>query len=283
MIISTGRNFGFVHIPKCAGSTIKRQLLDLHDIEDRFTNSMRHPELGRINANHLPLHVLERHFPEAFAALRKVESYTLLREPMDRFVSGVAQFVRDKGGEPGNMTPEEIRKTAYEIIDYMEKTPGLPDMEHTLFIRQSDYVSLGGMRIIDHVYSIDAIDDLMDRLEQEHGVKLLRGQVWNPTVTYKVPAMASRLKRLKHTAQKILPVAAYAHIRDLGVRLFTRKGAPNLTETLGGNARVRRFVDSYYAEDIALYDETLNAGRARGMEDHIPGGFPAQTGTAPTQ
>lgn len=269
MIISTERHFGFVHIPKCAGSTIKRQLLGLHDIEDRFSGSMRHPELGRINANHLPLHILDRHFPQAFGALLEVTSYTLLRDPMDRFISGVAQFVRGEGREPGEMKPEALRRTAHGIMDYMESTPGLPDMGHMLFIRQADYISLRGTRVIDHAYPVEAIDDLMDRLEQEHGVKLLRGRVWNPTVTYRVPAMADGLKRLKSTAQKVLPVTVYAHVRDIGIRLFTTKGAPNLTGTLRNDARVRSFVDSFYAEDIALHRAALLEYTTRGTEGSI--------------
>lgn len=267
MIISTKRNFGFVHIPKCAGSTIKRQLLDLHDIEGRFLNSMRHPELGKINANHLPLHVLDRHFPDAFAALRSVTSYTLVRDPMDRFISGVAQFVRDKGGEPGEMTPGALRTTAHGIIDYMEAAPALPDMSHTLFIRQSDYVSLHGARVLDYVYPVEAVDDLMDKFERVYGVNLVRGQVWNPTVTYRMPAMAGGLKRLKGTAQRVLPLAAYAHARDLGIRLFTTKGAPKLTDTLRNDVRVLKFVQTFYGEDFALYGSARHVHESGAASD----------------
>lgn len=271
MIISTERNFGFVHIPKCAGSTIKRQLLDLHDIKDRFSSARKHAELGKINRNHLPLYILDHHFPEALAALRAVTSYTLLRDPMDRFISGVAQFARDRGREPGEMTPKALRMTAHGIVNYMEATSGFPDIAYTLFIRQSDYVSLHGMRVIDHTYPVEAIDELMDRLEREHGVKLLRGRIWNPTVTYRVPAMVGGLKRLKSTAQKVLPVATYAHVRDLGIKLFTTKGAPNLTETLRSDDKVRNFVDNFYAEDIALHQAALHHDwRGANGYDHAP-------------
>lgn len=257
MLISKAHNFGFVHIAKCAGSTIRQQLRDKDDLGGRFYQTMQHEALGHINANHLPLHILEQHFPQELAALQDVTSYTVLREPMDRFISGVSQFLRDGGQEPGDLSPEALRTAAHGVITYMESAPDLPDLRHTLFARQALYVSLGGARVVTHTYPMRPLSALFDTLERDHDLHLIRDKVWNPTVTYKVPAMAGPLKAAKDLAQKALPVGAYAKVRDLGVKLFTTKGVPKLNETLQGDARVQDFVARFYAEDATLYADAL--------------------------
>ena len=93
MIINRQHDFGFVHIAKCAGSTIRQQLRGIDDAQGRFYRSIEHPVLGWINGNHIPLSVLQEHFPQDLAALRAVRSYTLTRDPMDRFISGVSQLL----------------------------------------------------------------------------------------------------------------------------------------------------------------------------------------------
>lgn len=257
MIVNRQRNFGFVHIAKCAGSTIRQQLRDLDDLGGRFYRTMQHPELGRINANHLPLSVLASSFPEDLAALRAVTSYTVTREPMDRFVSGVSQLVRDRGREPAELSRDEIVAAADDVIAHMESAPDLPELSYTLFARQAVYVDLDGARVVDHVFPMESLGALFDTLEREHGLALIRDRVWNPTVTYRVPASAGLLKRLKDVAKRALPVDAYARVRDLGVQLFTTKGVPKLEETLRGSSRVAGFVRDFYGADAALHREAL--------------------------
>lgn len=259
MIISKAHDFAFVHIAKCAGSTIRQQLRDKDDLGERFYRSIQHPELGRINANHLPMDILAHHFPEEFQALRSVTSYTVLREPMDRFISGVAQYIRDTGKEPGDLSPAEIATTAQGIIAYMQATPGFPDYAHALFIPQSAYLSYKGQRVVTHAFAMETLRSLFDRMEHEHGLTLIRDRVWNQTVTYKVPAMAAPLKAAKDVAQKVLPVKAYAQAREWGMQLFTTKGVPKINETLEADNQVRDFVGQFYAEDQRLHHTARTA------------------------
>ena len=257
MIVSSEHNFGFVHIPKCAGSTIRQPLRAKDDFDGRFYRSIDHPELGLVNGNHLPLDVLRTYFPEAFEALKGVTSYTVTRAPMDRFISGVAQLIRDRGGEPGALETDALRAAAHGAIDHMEACSGRPDFAHTLFVRQTDYVFLDGARVVTHVYPMNRMDALFDALDRDHGLVLARDTVWNPTVTYRFPALTDRLKAAKDVAKRMLPVGAYTRVRDIGVGLLTTKGAPTLTETLSGDGRVQDFVAGYYAEDARLHETAL--------------------------
>ncbi len=253
MIINKAHDFGFVHIPKCAGSTIRQQLRDLDDMGGRFYHTMTLPDLGKINANHILLSVLDRHFPEDLARLRDVTSYAILREPMDRFKSAVAQHLRAHVREAAEMSEPEIRTETDKIIDALRDDPDQKVIRNTIFYRQSDYVFLHGERIIDHLYPMDDMGPLFDRIARVHGLTIERDRVWNPTVTYRLPGSSGGLKRIKDRARKVLPTRTYAAVRDLGIKVFTTKGVPKLDSVLDGSSTVRDFVAEHYAGDIALY------------------------------
>ena len=249
MILSRAHDFGFVHIPKCAGSTIRAQLRDKDDLQGRFYRTMQVEGLGRINGNHVPLRWLADHFPQDYAALRAVKSYTITRRPIDRFVSAVSQRIRAMGQEPGNLPAPEIRRLTDGILTDLEKAQGFPTGLHTIFMRQVDFTRLDGAQVLTELWPMENIDAFFDMLEDRHGLPLIRDKVWNPTVTYRVPAMAGPLKRAKDMAKKLLPVKSYAALRDLGVKAFTTKGAPNLNEVLLGTESITAFVADYYRAD----------------------------------
>ena len=181
-------------------------------------------------------------------------SYAILREPMDRFKSAVAQHLRAHVREAAEIPEAEIRAQTDEIIAALRADPDQREIRNTIFYRQSDYVFLHGERIIDHLYPMDGMGPLFDRIADVHGLTIERDRVWNPTVTYRVPGSSRGLKRLKDSARKVLPTRAYAAVRDLGVKVFTTKGVPKLDNVLDGSAAVRDFVADHYAADIALYD-----------------------------
>ncbi|MBW4710793.1 hypothetical protein KX928_23630 [Roseobacter sp. YSTF-M11] len=259
MIINKAHDFGFVHIPKCAGSTIRQQLRDKDDAQGKFYHTMTIPELGKVNANHLPLAVLAAHFPQDFEALRAVTSYAIARAPMERFISSMAQYLRRDDQNPAEMSAAEIRKRTLAVIAELSASGAAPEMRHTIFLRQAGYVFLQGEKIIDHVYPMTRMEALFDRIETQHGFDLIRDTVWNPTVTYRFPLISRPLKSLKETAQKLLPVKTYASVRDLGFRLFTTRGVAALNDTLLNMSEVTAFVQDYYGEDKKLYQEALRA------------------------
>jgi hypothetical protein len=253
MIISKSHDFGFVHIPKCAGSTIRQQLRELDDLGGRFYHTMTLPELGRINGNHVLLKVLERHFADDLAALREVTSYAILREPQERFISAVAQYLRSNVREPSELSEREILAETGKIMAALRADPDQRVARNTIFYRQADYVYLHGERVIDHLYPMDDLAPLFDRLEARHGLSLERDTVWNPTVTYRIPGSSGGIKRVKDVARRMLPTRAYGSVRDLGVRLLTKRGVAQLDAALLGSAEVREFIATHYAGDIALY------------------------------
>ncbi|MEL7347629.1 MAG: sulfotransferase family 2 domain-containing protein [Pseudomonadota bacterium] len=259
MIVSAVHNFGFVHIPKCAGSTIRHQLRERDDLKGRFYRNIAHPTLGRINGNHLTLAVLRQEYPDAFAALQAVESYTIVRDPTERFVSAVAQAVRDEGGEAGALSARQIAVLAHRLIGELERAEGVLTGVHILFERQIEYVMLDGSSIVDHVFPMERLDALFEAMATRHDLHLNRETVWNPTVTYRFPALTKTLKRMKDRAKKTLPVAGYTRLRDAALPIFTTRGVPKLNQTLLEDDRIQAFIAERYAEDAALHRTALAA------------------------
>ena len=253
MIINAAHDFGFVHIPKCAGSTIRQQLRDQDDLGGKFYHTMTLPDIGRINGNHVPLDLLESHFPEDLARLRAVTSYAIVRAPAERFVSSIAQYLRTHVGEPAELTRSRILAETAKIIDQIRADPAQREIRNTIFFRQTDFISLRGEKIIGYVYAMEDIDAFFDRLATVHQLQLDRETVWNPTVTYRVPGSSGGLKRIKTISRQVLPTRTYAAVRDLGLKLFTTRGVPQLDAALGAMPAVRDFVAEYYAADAELY------------------------------
>lgn len=254
MIISKAHNFGFIHIPKCAGSTIRHQLRDKDDLSGKFYHTITLPEIGRINANHVRLEILEQFFPEALCALRDVVSYAIVREPHERFRSAVAQHMRAREIDPTKLNDAELTEKVAQIITEIENDTAFRTISNTVFFRQTDFIFLRGTRVVDHLFLMEDLQDLFDRMESEHGLTLKRDTVWNPTVSYRVPGTAGGLNRLKAMAQRTLPARHYAMLRDLGVKLFTTRGVPELETHLTSSDYVLDFVERFYTDDITLYN-----------------------------
>lgn len=259
MIISAAHDFGFVHIPKCAGSTIRHQLREQDDLGGRFYHTMTLPDIGRINGNHVPLDLLDSHFPEVLEQLRAVTSYATVREPLKRFISAVAQYLRSHTGEPAGLSEADILRETSRIIAGIQADTGRRDIRNTIFYRQADFVYLRGERVVGHVYAVENMEKMLERIAAVHGLELRGDTVWNPTVTYRVSGLSGALKRINSASRRILPRNTYVALRDFGIKTLTTKGVPVLEKALHNSREVQTFVAGYYAADLDLYRETVAA------------------------
>lgn len=264
MIINAAHDFGFVHIPKCAGSTIRHQLREIDDLGGRFYHTMTLPDIGLINGNHVPLDLLGSHFPEVLAQLRAVTSYATVRAPTERFISAVAQYLRSHVREPAELSEAEMLEETDRIIAAVRADTGRRDIRNTIFYRQVDFVYLRGEKVIDHVYAMENMQTMLERIAAGHGLELRGDTVWNPTVTYRVSGISGALKRLNSASRRILPRSAYVALRDLGIRALTTRGVPTLETALRNSPAVTSFVAEHYAADLELYRNTVAARPAGG-------------------
>src|ERR1700744_524201 len=109
MIISDPHRFVFVHVPKCAGTSVRRALRAIDTSDGQFWRIGEHPEMGAVHFAHLTLPDLARYFPETLAKIRDYQSMAIIRDPRDRFFSAIFQRLREfRGIGQSVITPEMI-------------------------------------------------------------------------------------------------------------------------------------------------------------------------------
>src|SRR5262249_37708599 len=143
MIISDNHRFVFVHVPKCAGTSVRRALREIDTSGGQFWRIGEHPEMGAVHFAHLTLVDLAQYYPEAFAKIRDYRSMAILRDPRDRFFSAVYQRLREFRliGQSA-ITSAMVEAEAAAVRRYLEAAPERLDLEHVHFNRQCDFIEL---------------------------------------------------------------------------------------------------------------------------------------------
>jgi hypothetical protein len=254
MIASEEYGFAFIHIPKNAGSSLRDQLMDVDDFESAFYKTKQHPELGFYDSSHVPLARLRKHFPDAFEKVSRLTTYTIVREPADRFLSAIAQRARQFHHQlPDTLDEATIRDEVDKAIASIDKE-SFPPREFVHFSRQSDFIYLDGEQFVDNVYPIEAFDRLVTEIERHLGRKLISGFHANRTVTFRHPALADILVRSKNLAKEHLPIRQYNWLRDRAMRTLTKPGVSRFNEVVRQSDAAMAFIRDYYRLDFETYE-----------------------------
>ena len=109
MIISDRHRFAFVHIPKCAGTSVRKALRPIDARDSIFDGMGTHPHMGMVNYAHFTLDDLSCHFPDQYRKVAEYRSVAIVRDPVDRFFSAIFQRLREfKGYEQSRITAKVI-------------------------------------------------------------------------------------------------------------------------------------------------------------------------------
>lgn len=260
MIISDRNKFVFIHIPKCAGTSVRSRIEHLDDRHGAYSSRLdEHPELGLLNYVHIPLSTLRDHFPDEYECVESYRSMAVMRDPSARFVSSVSQYCnRYSGVEMRNHNIKSLRRQVDWLIDEIEEQevlyPGgrLPaKLIH--FQRQHHFTHLDGVQVIQNIVDVSHVDKvLMDLL----GASEPRGNT-------EVKANESRVYRnesLKILASGVKAVAPGLH-RTLSPRMSAwvaeRIHAPLKDQfaAVFEDVKVRDFIARYYDFDEILLNE----------------------------
>ena len=123
MIISDRNKFVFIHIPKCAGTSVRSRIEHLDDRNGAYSSRLdEHPELGLLNYVHIPLQTLKDQFPSEYVCVETYRSMAVMRDPSSRFVSSVSQYCnRYSDVEMRNHNIKTLRKQVDKLIDAIEE------------------------------------------------------------------------------------------------------------------------------------------------------------------
>lgn len=260
MIINEQHRFIFVHIPKCAGTTVRFALKEYDDRAGVYfgKGAAEHPVLGCIDHHHLPLAVIRDHFPEDFALFRTYESFALIRDPFERFASSLHErMVQTQGRRLSDLSADEIARETDTVISLLSKTsPHDPITDPGLihFARQTDFVSLDGQQIVKHLYPTSHVPELIGRISRLVGKCIKHNEKNNRRLSYKYKVLSKAdhivRKHLEASLPKSVWRPASKSLRDtmifLGI-LNETKYTENRDENNSDD-----FISEYYRFDIDL-------------------------------
>ncbi len=254
MIISDQHRFAFVHVPKCAGTSVRVQLKRFDKYGGRFARKAFHPELGFVDYSHLPLQTLREHFPETFEEVRSYRSFALVREPQARFLSAVRQRIGEfrRVPEP-EITPAMVLREAEAVIEHLAGNPHTLDAQYIHFRRQADYVFCGPEQVVRHVLPIGRGEALERFVRETMAPRFSLGLEENVSRIARRPRLGAALQRLRPAVRGLAPPALKATLWALLERLgvFERSGGGGR----GGEvpSALRRRIHEHYRADAELY------------------------------
>ncbi|MDF2232690.1 sulfotransferase family 2 domain-containing protein [Albimonas sp. CAU 1670] len=247
MIISDAHRMAFVHIPKCAGTSLRDMLAPFHDQSNVFEFWHQHPRWGgRIDLMHVPMAQLVEFFPFAYAKVHTYRSFAVVREPKARFVSSLAEHLRHRTTKDlPHLSYELVRRTARKLIRrFRAGADPWRDVSTVHFQRQVDYVALNGQRVVDLLVPMERVDDIPALLEAQFGLPIGHLEVRHANRTWGAGEDKKRPRRPQ------LRTRAVMWSRSLGLGPAAGDAA---RDRLLEDAEIASFIADYYAEDAELY------------------------------
>ncbi len=257
MIISDRHQFAFIHIPKCAGTSVRKALRSIDATDGMFDGMARHPEMGMVHYAHFTLVDLARYFPEEYRKVAAYRSVAIVRDPVDRFYSALFQRLREfRGYQQSQITASVIEIEAEAVIETLGASAQRLDLEYVHFNRQSDYVFNGDERLVTEVFALDRLADASTYIESCTGVRLDETAPENRTVALKAGVFAPVIRALRKPYAAVVPLDTRDRLRTR----FTKLGLYGSVEKrkfLEPGSLTERFLGAHYAKDFELYASAI--------------------------
>jgi hypothetical protein len=240
-----------------------RNLLQKFDSTQGFFTGRvdEHPDLGRIDYVHIPLFVLREYFINEFSLIQNYWSFAIVRDPYSRFSSSVSQRLKKYSDKPIHMRKaDEVRKEIDQCIEFLSARPKGNELlppEYIHFQRQVDYVKLDGRPVVDNLYTVENIKDLVADLEDRIGMSLSVREGGDPpkanqSVVFRNDILREAFGFLHPVTSKVsrfLPGSVKNKVRS-----YVYVPRDDKLKELFLSKSVKEFVSDYYSEDLALYD-----------------------------
>lgn len=249
MMFSDTKRAAFIHIPKCAGTTIRETLKVVDDIVDwNYIATQSNGET--LDFAHIPLVKIKTEFPAVFRKLEAYESFAIVRDPESRFISALrTHLMMYRGLNISQMTINEIHRESERICERISEIGDFLPYKLIHFQRQTSYVYVGERRVIRRLFHSHDLQALPYYIEELFGVTRREIPHKNHSVTYrdlKLGQLFIWLRR-NYRVQRLVPNSVKPALR----RVMYKKGAENLRkEIIIGT--IRKFVEQYYDEDFGL-------------------------------
>lgn len=256
MITCPDAGFYFMHIPKNGGSSVRDQIQPFDIFDGQFLGTKTHPELGVYDSSHVTLTNLRQYFPEAFEQIAPLDGYAVLRHPLDRFCSALAQRFRQiHQRRPDEVTPDEVRIEVDSVITALQAAEtGKFDKKFSHFLRQADFIELDDTRMVNQLYRISDIPHLIESLSDRLGTPLVKDFHSNKTVTFRYNWMAGPVTAAKDLVKATLPTATTDKLRRTAMSVLTKAKVQSIDDHVRHSSEILDFIQSHYQRDYALFE-----------------------------
>lgn len=253
MIIDDVHRMAFIHIPKCAGTSVRKQLAPVDTTGGAFYPMIDHPILGRIHGSHIPLAFLRDHYPAEFAKLAGYQTFALIRQPLGRFAS--AAFQRLKGHHrmvPGEITPAIAIREAREVMEWLDGRGAFCDSSYIHFARQADYVRIDGQQVVRNLFVMDDMAGFAAAVHAACGVRLDPERRENTNFASSNPLTRGVRRFLRPLYRRLTP---WEFRQKLLLKMKEANAGRDepLYQAFRSDAQICAFVERHYADDWDMY------------------------------
>lgn len=250
MIIDDSHRLAFVHIPKCAGTSVKRAMRPLDSMAGAFEGLAEHPVLGHYHRAHIVLRDLAAHFPEAYAKVEAYTAFAIMRDPLARFQSAIFQRLREYHHvAQSDFTPAMIAREADKVRAHLSASPDRLEAEWVHFTRQCDYVEHDGRRLVPHIFSVKDMAGVSRFVAERTGIEVGE-EKRNRTTVISVGALKPLQRALRRPYANAVSPERRKAIRDWMARAGFYKDLPKQDFALPPG--IEAFVRDHYARDFEL-------------------------------
>ncbi len=263
MIISHKHKFVFVHIPKCAGTSIRTQILKSDPDATALGKPGEHPVLGTIDYGHIALDLLRQHFPDHDRDLRAFQSFAVVRDPLERFGSALRQVLWQYEERPMTLIPpEELRQKTLEMLDRIAAEIDAPSAPFIFFARQDSFIFDQGEQVVDHLIPLPLVSDFITYMAQRTGTPMDSGMRANQNVNLRFKGVGALAYKVNGFLRARLPLGLHTAIRKAALGVLAAKEDAAQASGVLDLPEVRAFVETHYQRDIALYAAVMSGADA---------------------
>ena len=254
MIICDDRDFAFVHIPKCAGTSVRRALRQIDTTGEAFFRIDDHPAMGRVHLAHLTLAELAAYYPETLEKIARYRSMAIVRDPVERFYSAIFQRLREfKEIAQSAIDADTIEAESEKVIAHLEGASGHLDLEHVHFNRQSDFIELHGERAVRDIFPVTDMQSVARHIRGLTGVDIGQDRR-NRTTQLRLSALRPMQRMLRDPYARLVSPERRARIRERMARAGFYTDVPKQRFIQPGG-RIERFIRDYYARDFEIVEQ----------------------------
>ena len=163
MIVSHKYKFVFIHIPKCAGTSIRNRLQELDPEAISYWGQEWTPHVGRhVDVAHQPIEALIKH-SDFIRVLREYFVFAFVRNPYERFLSSIAEFGRERS-EPLNVGEIEA------LIPSLTPSALRGNVAYVHFCPMYHFTHVGNKRWVDEIYDFANLEAGLMRFSRAVGI-----------------------------------------------------------------------------------------------------------------